>query len=51
MVTIEKLAIMFLAWWTIVGVAALLDRIYVNWRNRRDDTRREANRTGNRAGA
>lgn len=38
----EKLAIVFVAWWVIVGVAALLDHTYVNWRNRRDVNRREA---------
>ena len=48
---IEELAIVFLAWWTIVGLAALLDRIYVNWRNRRDDNRREADRTGQCVGS
>lgn len=47
----EKLGIVFIAWWTIVLLAALLDRAYVNWRNRRDANRREADRTGQRAGA
>ena len=47
----EKLAIVFVWWWVIVGLAALSDRIYVNWRDRRDANRREADRTGQRAGA
>lgn len=36
MVTLEKLALVFVGWWAFVGLAALLDRIYVNWRNHRD---------------
>ena len=39
----EKLAIVFIAWWIIVGLAALVDRAYVNWRNRRDADRRKTN--------
>ena len=39
----QKLAIVFVAWWVIVGMAAVLDRAYVNWRNRHDANRRKAN--------